>query len=133
MHLGFFKQALAITLSTLLLISPVTPGYAAFMATEDLLAQEQQEATQNRLVELLHTEQARVALLNMGVAPEKALERVQRLTPQELAQLNSQLDQLPAGGSNILGVLVLIFVVFVITDMLGATDIFPFVHPINKK
>lgn len=133
MYIGSFKQTLAVALSTALLFMPVTPTYGAFMATEDLLAQEQQEITQNRIAKLLDTAQARAALLNMGVAPETVRERVQRLTPQELAQLNSQLDQLPAGGSNILGVLVVIFLVFVITDMLGATDIFPFVHPINKK
>lgn len=133
MHIKPLKKALAVALSTALVITPAAPSYAAFLATDDWLAQQQQQADHRRLTELLSTEQARAALLNMGVAPEQVLERVQRLTPQELTQLNSQLDQLPAGGSDILGVLVLIFLVFVITDMLGATDIFPFVHPITKN
>lgn len=133
MRIASVKRALALMLSTMLTLMPAAPSYAAFMGTEDVLAQEQTELAQHRLTELLRTERARTALLSMGVAPENVLERVQRLTPQELAQLNRQLDQLPAGGSDILGLLVLIFLVFVVTDMLGATDIFPFVHPINKK
>jgi hypothetical protein len=31
----------------------------------------------------------------------------------------------------VLGVIVLIFVIFVITDVIGATDIFPFIHPVK--
>jgi len=132
MSIGLLKKTLAIVLSAALVMLPAVPGYASFIATDDWLAQ-QQQADYRRVTELLNTEQARAALLNMGVAPEQVLERVQRLTPEELAQLNSQLERLPAGGSDILGVLVLLFIVFIITDMLGATDIFPFVHPINKS
>jgi hypothetical protein len=31
----------------------------------------------------------------------------------------------------VLGILLIIFIVFVITDVLGATNIFPFIHPIK--
>ena len=56
-------------------------------------------------------------------------QRLASLTPQELQTLNQQIDELPNGG--IIGTLVLIFLVFVITDALGATDLFPFVDPIR--
>jgi hypothetical protein len=52
------------------------------------------------------------------------------MTQAEVAQLNQQIDQLPA-GSGVLGIVVLIFIVFVITDVIGATDIFPFIHPVR--
>ena len=52
------------------------------------------------------------------------------MTHQEIAQLNRQLADLPAGG-DVLGIIVLIFIVFIITDVIGATDIFPFVHPVK--
>lgn len=132
---GPFTKTLALALSIMLVMTPAASGHASFIATDNWLAQQQQQqhADYGRLTQLLRTEQARAALLSMGVAPEQVLERAQRLTPQELAQLNSQLDRLPAGGSDILGVLVLLFIVFIITDMLGATDIFPFVHPITKN
>jgi hypothetical protein len=52
------------------------------------------------------------------------------MTGDEIAQLNQQINELPAGG-DILGILVLVFIIFVITDVIGATDIFPFIHPVN--
>jgi hypothetical protein len=52
------------------------------------------------------------------------------MTDEEIAQLNQQIDELPAGG-DVLGILLVIFIVFVITDVIGATDIFPFIHPVN--
>jgi hypothetical protein len=45
-------------------------------------------------------------------------------------QLNNHLTELPAGG-DILGLAVLVFLVFVLTDVIGATDIFPFIHPVK--
>ncbi len=44
---------------------------------------------------------------------------------------NEGIGQLQAGGDSVLGVILLIFIVFVITDAIGATDIFPFVHPVR--
>jgi len=56
--------------------------------------------------------------------------RIDSLTDSELARINRHVDTLDAGG-NILGILLVIFIVFVITDVIGATDIFPFIHPVN--
>ena len=39
-------------------------------------------------------------------------------------------DELPAGG-DVLGVILVVFIVFVITDVIGATDIFPFIKPVK--
>jgi hypothetical protein len=47
-----------------------------------------------------------------------------------VARINQRLAELPAGG-DVLGVIVLIFVIFVITDVIGATDIFPFIHAVK--
>jgi hypothetical protein len=52
------------------------------------------------------------------------------MTQDEVAQLNQQINQLPAGGDG-LGIVILVFLVFVITDVIGATDIFPFIHPVR--
>ncbi|HET7669436.1 MAG TPA: PA2779 family protein, partial [Burkholderiales bacterium] len=49
----------------------------------------------------------------------------------EVAQLAAQIDSLPAGGDSILGLLVLVFVILLITDILGLTKIFPFTRPIR--
>jgi hypothetical protein len=52
------------------------------------------------------------------------------LTDEEIQRVSGKLDQLPAGG-DVLGVIVFIFVLLLITDILGLTKIFPFTRPIR--
>ena len=69
-------------------------------------------------------------LLAWGVNPEEAKARVDSLTDQEIDKIATQIDQLPAGGDalgTIVGAALLIFIVLLITDILGFTDVFPFV------
>ena len=68
-------------------------------------------------------------LQDVGVDANDALMRVDRMTDREVAYLNQQLGELPAGGG-IIGAAVIVFIVLVITDVIGATDIFPFVRPV---
>lgn len=52
------------------------------------------------------------------------------LSDAELAKISQALEQLPAGGDGIgavIGAAVLIFVVLLITDILGFTHVFSFV------
>lgn len=63
----------------------------------------------------------------LGVSREAAMARVGALTDTEVAQLAEQVGELPAGGSSILGLAVLVFLILLLTDVLGYTDIFPFV------
>ena len=67
----------------------------------------------------------------LGVSPDQVRERVASLNDSELARINRGIDSLNAGGDSVLGILLVIFIVFVITDVLGATNIFPFIHPVN--
>lgn len=65
-----------------------------------------------------------------GVSVEAARERVAALTDSEAAQVAAQIDQAPAGG-DVLGAIILIFVVLLITDILGFTKIYPFTRSIR--
>jgi hypothetical protein len=56
---------------------------------------------------------------------------VAALTDAEAAQLADQIDQAPAGASDILGVLVFIFVLLLVTDILGLTKVFPFTRSVR--
>jgi hypothetical protein len=66
----------------------------------------------------------------MGVSTAELEDRIDQMTAEEIAQLNRHLGSMPAGG-DVLGIIVLVFIIFVITDVIGATDIFPFIHPVN--
>jgi hypothetical protein len=86
--------------------------------------------TRTALMQALERDQVRSQLSQLGVDAEAVKARVSQMTEQEIASLNQRLGDLPAGG-DALGVILFIFVLFIITDAIGATDIFPFVHPVR--
>jgi hypothetical protein len=85
---------------------------------------------QQRVAELLDRAEVREGLLARGVDPAQVRARVDALTADEAQQLAAQLDELPAGG-DVLGVLFAIFIVLLITDILGLTKVFPFTRPVR--
>lgn len=103
---------------------PVTQ--AAMVGTQQLLSQQQAQDDRAHLQELLNRADLTAQLEAAGVDPAKLQARIATLTDEEVALLNEQLDQLPAGGG-VLGVAVFIFLVLLATDILGYTDVFPFV------
>jgi hypothetical protein len=62
----------------------------------------------------------------MGVDSKDIQARVDNMTDREVAIMADKMDQLPA-GQGIVGTVVFIFLVLLITDILGYTDVFPFV------
>lgn len=108
----------------------ISPVFAGMVGTEQLLATEQAQAEREHLLSALAREDVQEQLVQMGVDPTEAVDRVKRMTDTEVAALNERIDELPA-GSGVLGVVVTVFIVFVITDVIGATDIFPFIRPVN--
>ena len=103
---------------------------AAPVTTQSLLQAQQQHAERDRLMAQLEREAIAERLTEMGVSPIEVKQRVAALSDAEVAQLNDRIDELPAGG-DVVGVIVLLFIVFVITDAVGATDFFTFVHPVR--
>jgi hypothetical protein len=66
-----------------------------------------------------------------GVSAQDVKARVAAMTDDEVAQLAARIDQLPAGGEGIIGALLVIFIVLLITDILGFTKVFPFTKPVK--
>jgi hypothetical protein len=131
MHiLRSFKKIGSLLLAAALLGVQLAPAQAAMIGTAQVLAAEQGRLDRDKLASLLEREDLQRQLSALGVDIQHAKDRVAGLTDAEVAQLNQRIDELPAGG-NALGIILLIFIIFIITDALGATDIFPFVHPIN--
>jgi len=86
-----------------------------------------------RLIAALERSDVRAQLASLGVNPLDAKARVAALTDEEAAQLAARMDTLPAGadGGALLGAIVLIFLVLLLTDILGFTHVFPFTKPIK--
>ena len=125
------QRPLALILSMLLIIMPMAPLQAAIIGNETIINQAPSALTRDTMQELLGQESARQQMQAWGISPELITARINRLTDAELARINQEADTLKAGGTNVLGVLLIIFIVFVITDVIGATNIFPFIHPVK--
>ena len=125
-----FKRALAIALSISLTSFSMGSAQAAIVSNQQIIDSTYQVSDTQALLQTINREDVQQQLLSMGVSAADIESRINQMTHAEIAQLNQQMSELPAGADG-LGLVVLVFLVFVITDMLGATDIFPFVHPIR--
>jgi hypothetical protein len=107
------------------------PAQAAIVATEAIAASAGAAADRARIARTLAREDVRAQLQARGVSPADVQARVDALSDDEAAQLAQRIDALPAAGADILGALVLVFIVLLITDILGVTKVFPFTRPIK--
>ncbi|MDI1302297.1 MAG: PA2779 family protein [bacterium] len=107
------------------------PVQAMVMTTAEVTAPLQVvSAERARVAALLARADVQSGLARYGVSSEQAAARVAALSDDEVMQLGQRLDTVPAGG-DIIGVVVFIFLVLLITDILGFTKIFPFTRSIR--
>ncbi|MBI2960391.1 MAG: PA2779 family protein [Betaproteobacteria bacterium] len=79
----------------------------------------------------LERSEVRAQLERYGVDPAQARSRVEALGDDEIAAIAGRIDALPAGG-DILGAVVFVFVLLLVTDILGFTRVFPFTRPARR-
>jgi hypothetical protein len=109
---GFAQSAQAALIGT----EQVHSATAASAATEQNRA---------RIAAALDRPDVMKQLESMGVNKDDAQARVAALSDAEAAQLAGRIDSLPAGG-DVVGALVFIFVLLLVTDLLGLTKVYPF-------
>lgn len=119
--------ARALIVCTLGLSMPA-PSMAGIVTTDQVTA----GVERNQVRSFLDRDDVRTRLQEFGVDPAAARARVDALSGDEVAALAGRIDQLPAGGTDLLGVLLFVFLVLLITDILGFTKVFPFTKPIQK-
>lgn len=118
------NRLIVLALSTLLIWGGVsTSAAAAVIGTRDALVLEQRGQRLAAVQAQLAREDVQQAMIRLGVDPAEAGLRVAALSEPELAQLQGQLDQLPAGGS-ILALIGAVFVVLLILEVTGVINIF---------
>lgn len=111
---------------SILFVSVQPAVNAAIVSTSDMVATEQSRIDRDYLLGSLEREEVQTALISQGVDLEMAKQRVATMTDEEVRALNQKMDEMPA-GSGVVGAIVLIFLVLLITDIAGLTDVFPFV------
>ena len=110
---------------------PVQSANAGIVATDQVLSHELAGQDRARISAFIDREDVLAQLQQQGVTAGEAKARVNALTDEEAHKIAGKLDQLPAGG-DILGLLFTIFIVLLVTDILGLTKVFPFTRPINR-
>jgi len=125
------QKYISVILSVTLMSMSFTSVQAAMISNEVVINHVQHSDAKTELLQTINRSDVKQQLLNMGVRQENIESRINLMTHEEIAQLNQQIAELPAGGTDVLGVLLIIFIIFVITDIIGATDIFPFIKPVN--
>jgi hypothetical protein len=130
------------TLATLLAASLSFSGLAqaasgvgaSLIGTEQVAARSAEparSAAHARLLSALDRSDLAQALGQRGLSVDQARERVAALSDAEAARLAQEIDQAPAGADGVLGTLVFIFVLLLVTDILGLTKIFPFTRSVR--
>ncbi len=110
---------------------PLAPAHAAMIPTYGVITANQADSARQKLQRYLEREDVRAGLEQSGVAPAAAKARVDALSDDEVAAVAGKIDALPAGG-DFIGALVFVFVLLLITDILGFTKVYSFTRPVRK-
>jgi len=117
------KRFISLFLSATMVFAGFTSHVAAaVVSTQQAMTIEQRQGSINHIQSELQRADVQQAMIELGVDPQQALLRVGSLSDQELAELNSQLDSLPAGG--VLALIGAVFVVLLILELTGVINVF---------
>lgn len=107
------------------LVSMLAPAQAALIGANAVLAAQSRQSAEQNIRAALAREDVGSTLQRLGVRADDVRERLAALSDDDVAALSERVDRLPAGG-DFFGTVGVIFVILLITDILGFTKIFPF-------
>lgn len=112
------------TIVSMLFVGIQTPVMADMVDTAELTMQAELQMQRQDVREFMARDDVRTAMLGYGVNVADVDARIDNLTSSELLQIQAQMADMPAGGG-VLGIVLGVILIFVLLDVLGATDIFP--------
>ncbi len=128
------QQWMKTTAATLIIsmasLSLPIQAFAAVIPTDAVIAQASAidlSRQRSELTTFLTRSDVQKQLVSLGVDSNQAAARIAALSDAEVQQLYGKMQTLPAGG-DILGTLVFIFLVLLVTDLLGLTHVYPFIN-----
>lgn len=119
-----------ITVCIAIMILLFTPSQvtAGVYSSEQVIANQQHSYNKQQVLSFVDSAEVQTKLIELGVNPEDAKQRIAAMTTAELDALNNELNEMPAGG--IVGVIITVLVVVAVLDLMGITDVYPFIRPI---
>lgn len=128
------KRFLSLFVAASILFTGMAQTAQAAMISSAQVAQatEVNKADQDRerIMSALSRTDVQQELVKRGVSPAEVQDRVAALTDEEVSLMAEQMDAAPAGGS-IVGAIVFVFLVLLVTDILGLTKVYPFTRSIR--
>ena len=122
--------SLVLALCVFMLSGPQQAALAALVGTENVFDAANVQSARERIRNLMAREDIQTALVNQGIDPQEARARAEALSDAEAVRLADAIESLPAGGTNalaiVIGAILIVFLVLLITDILGYTSVFPF-------
>ncbi len=118
--------SIAVLFAYILCFVPTSPVFAAWVGTPEAMG-----ASKAQLLSVVERQDVQAMIASMGVEPAEAARRVSAMTESEARAALDKLGQMPAGGDgfgSLVGACVFIFVLLLITDILGLTHVFPFTN-----
>jgi hypothetical protein len=120
-----FKQVIAaVTAACFLGLGLHGTASAGVIGTPEFLSAADRTGQIARIESTLSRADVQAQLVELGVNPADATQRIAALSDAELSLMNDKLDQLPAGGDSFLAVVGIVFIVLLILEITGVTDIF---------
>lgn len=116
------KEVMVGVLATAMLMSSL-PSHASMVGTEQMLVAESEQASLQKVDAFLASEQVASQLQAWGVAPDEVALRVAALSESELEQLTQTIESNPAGGDGLV-IVGIVFVVLLILELVGVTNLF---------
>lgn len=116
--------------SLLVWSAPPQAVWAAWVETESVLNRSAADSARARLEIFLARQDVQAALQTHGIDPREAYSRAASLSDAEILRVADRIPEMPAGGSAlgvIIGAGLVVFIVLLVTDILGFTHVFPFV------
>lgn len=129
-HLSIKVIATAVIIAFSATVVPIVPVSAALINNDRVAQTQALEGDRAVVNEFMNRADVRTKFESLGVNPNEANLRVAALSDDEVTKLAEQIKSAPAGQGigGIIGALVLVFIVLLITDLLGFTSVFGFTN-----
>lgn len=124
------KQKLALMLPIFLAVFFSANLQASLVTNDHVINKITHTIDKEMLLENMQHAEIQAKFIKMGINKSDLEARITQMTHAEITELNNKMSELPA-ASGAGGILVTLLLVFIVTDVIGATDIFPFIHPVN--
>lgn len=103
---------------------------AEAISSDSVMQTQAAHYNKQQLIDMVNRADVQSKLVSLGVDSNQAIARINGMTDSEIAQLNDEINQAPAGG--VVGAVLTVLAIIAILDLIGVTDVYPFIRPVNS-